>query len=119
MVLTLERPWPPDQRSSTAAGRSEKIVISSYEGERVVELGQKPSRALRPFFNTEEKAPWQFYRIQETSAEGALKVKLSVEALLHSIGLILDREKAGPPVGSSFPAVDGENISVADARSRA
>lgn len=84
-----------------------------------MELGQKPSSALRPFFNTEEKAPWQFYRIQETSAEGALKVKLSVEALLHSIGLILDREEAGPPVVSSFPTVDGENISVAEARSRA
>ena len=70
-------------------------------------------------FFTAEKAPWQFYRTQETSAEGALKVKLSVAALLHSIRLILDREKADPPVGSSFPAVDGENISVADARSRA
>ena len=36
--------------SSRAAGRSEKIVMASYKGERVVELGQKPSSALRPFF---------------------------------------------------------------------
>ena len=117
MVLPPERPWPPDQRSSTAAGKSEKIVISSCEGERVVELDQKQLSALRPFFSY-GKGTLAILQVAEDINRRRSAGQAISEGLLHSTRLILDREKAGPPVVSSFPAADGENISVAEARSR-